>query len=518
MSKKLLKSGIIVSMMTMISRIMGLVRDIVIANMAGTGLAADVYIFANRIPNFFRRLFAEGAFAQAFVPVLSEVKEKHGDDEVRVLFAKVAGTLGGVVTLVTIFGVLGSSIVAALFGFDWFWRWFTGVGDEGKYELFSLMLKITFPYLWFISFVALSGAILNTYNRFAVAAFTPVFLNIAIIASALFLADFFTVPEMALALGVFIGGLVQFLFQLPFLAKQGLLVRPKWGWRDKYVVRIRKLMLPAMFGVSVSQINLLLDTVIASFLITGSVSWLYYADRLIEFPLGLFGIGIATVILPALSKQHVNENTGQFKQTMDWAVRFICITGIPALVGLCLLAQPIIAVLFLRGEFEPADVMQVSYSLTAYACGLVSFMMIKVLAPGYYSRQDIKTPVKIGIIAMVSNMVLNLMLVPFMGYIGLAVATALSASLNAFLLYRGLSQQGIYQFSQTTKVFLLKLIVAALCMAYALSLTTPGIVVWLTYDLWQKITWLVVYIVAGAGVYSLALLLLGVRLRHLKSS
>lgn len=502
----------------MISRILGLVRDVVIANMAGTGLAADVYLFANRIPNFFRRLFAEGAFAQAFVPVLTEVKEKHGDDEVRLLFAKVAGTLGGIVTLVTAFGVLGSSIVAAVFGFDWFWRWFTGEGDEGKYELFSLMLKVTFPYLWFVTFVALSGAILNTYNRFAVAAFTPVFLNIAIIASALTLAGQFEVPEMALAVGVFLGGLVQFLFQLPFLARQGLLLRPKWGWHDEYVVRIRKLMLPAMFGVSVSQINLLLDTVIASFLITGSVSWLYYADRLIEFPLGLFGIGIATVILPALSKEYANANSDQFKRTMDWAVRFICLTGVPALVGLIVLAQPIIAVLFLRGKFEPSDVVQVSYSLTAYASGLLSYMMIKVLAPGYYSRQDIKTPVRIGIIAMISNMAFNLALVPFMGYIGLALATAMSATLNAFMLYRGLKKQQIYQFSQITLVFFAKLVSGALVMALVLWYVTPALDVWLTMSLVEKVLALSGYIGVGMAVYALVLLALGIRLRDLKTS
>lgn len=505
-------------MMTMISRVLGLARDVVIASMAGTGLAADVYLFANRIPNFFRRLFAEGAFAQAFVPVLTEVKEKHGDDEVRILFAKVAGTLGGIVTLVTAFGVFGSSIVAAVFGFDWFWSWYTGVGDEGKYELFSFMLKITFPYLWFISLVALSGAILNTYNRFAVAAFTPVFLNIAIIASALLLADNFEVPEVALAVGVFLGGLVQFLFQLPFLAKQGLLVRPRWGWGDKYVVRIRKLMLPAMFGVSVSQINLLLDTVIASFLITGSVSWLYYADRLIEFPLGLFGIGIATVILPALSKEYANENTANFKNTMDWAVRFICLTGVPALTGLIVLAQPIIAALFLRGKFEPSDVIQVSYSLTAYAVGLLSFMMIKVLAPGFYSRQDIKTPVRIGIIAMVSNMVFNLILVQFLGYIGLALATSMSATLNAFLLYRGLSKQGIYQFSRRTLIFFIKLLSAAITMAVVLWQLVPALEVWLDFSLWYKVIWLSAYICIGGGVYAAVLLLLGVRFKDLKTS
>jgi putative peptidoglycan lipid II flippase len=505
-------------MMTMISRLLGLVRDMVTAHMAGTGLAADVFLLANRIPNFFRRLFAEGAFAQAFVPVLSEVKEQHGDDEVRILFAKVAGTLGGIITIVTILGVLGSSIVAGIFGFKWFWLWFTGDGDKGKFELLSLMLKFTIPYLWFITFVALSGAILNTYNRFAVAAFTPVFLNIAIICSAWLLSPYFEVPEMSLAIGVFIGGLVQFLFQLPFLAKQGLLVRPKWGWNDKHVKRIRTLMLPAMFGVSVSQINLLLDTIIASTLITGSVSWLYYADRLIEFPLGLFGIAIATVILPALSREHINENKQQFTTTMDWAIRFISLTGLPALAGLMVLAQPIIAVLFFHGEFEASDVTQVSYSLTAYASGLLSFMMIKVLAPGYYSRQDIKTPVRIGIIAMVSNMALNLMFVPFMGYIGLALATSVSATLNAYLLYRGLKQQGIYQFSRVTLIFFAKLLVAVTCMTAVLLYVTPKIDVWFAWNNFERAMWVSIYIGCGAAVYLAILLILGLRPRDLKSS
>ena len=518
LSKRLLKSGMIVSAMTMISRILGLVRDMVIANMAGAGLAADVYLFANRIPNFFRRLFGEGAFAQAFVPVLTEVKEKHGDDEVRILFAKVAGTLGGIVTVVVAFGVLGSSLVAAIFGFDWFWQWYTGEGDEGKFELFSTMLKITFPYLWFITLVALSGAVLNTYNRFAVAAFTPVFLNIAIIACALWLSPYFAVPEIALAVGVFVGGLVQFVFQLPYLARLGLLVRPRWGWHDEHVKRIRTLMLPAMFGVSVSQINLLLDTVIASFLVTGSVSWLYYADRLIEFPLGLFGIGIATVILPALSAQHTNNKPQQFAATMDWGVRFIGFFGVAALAGLMMLAGPIITVLFYHGEFKQADVLQVSYALMAYCCGLLSFMMIKVLAPGFYSRQDIKTPVRIGIIAMVANMVFNLMLVPFLGYIGLALATAMSASLNVVLLYHGLNQQGIYQFTTDTYWFFGKLVAAAVLMALVLWYMTPDIALWFDFSLGQKLMWLGACIAAGVMSYVGGLWLLGVRVSDLKSS
>lgn len=518
MSAKLLKSGLIVSFMTLISRVLGLVRDVVVANFIGAGAAADVFFFANRIPNFLRRLFAEGAFSQAFVPVLSEVKAKHGDDAVRELLAKVTGSLGVVVTLVTLIGVIASPLVAMLFGMGWFIEWLNDGTDAHKFELASTMLKITFPYLWFISLVALSGAVLNTYNRFAVAAFTPVFLNIAIIACAVYMAPTLDEPAMALAWGVFIGGVVQLLFQLPFLAKAGLLVRPRWGWRDENVVKIRKLMLPALFGVSVSQINLLLDTVIASFLLTGAVSWLYYSDRLIEFPLGLFGIAIATVILPNLSRHHASANTERFSQTLDWSLRFVALFGIPAMAGLMVLAQPIIALLFMRGEFSQNDVLMVSYSLIAYSTGLLSYMLIKVLAPGFYARQDIKTPVRIGIIAMVANMVFNLMLAPFLSYVGLALATAMSASLNAFLLYRGLKLAGVYQLSTSSLIFLLKLVVASSLMAALLYWQTPTLAQWVqlsfTVQLWRLIT-LCGLAIAG---YFLLLWLLGVRLRHFKAN
>ena len=327
MSAKLLKSGMIVSAMTLISRVLGLVRDVVTANVLGAGAMADVFLMVNRIPNFLRRLFAEGAFSQAFVPVLSEVKAKHGDDAVRELMAKASGTLGLIVTVVTILAMLGSPVIMAIFAMGWFQDYLNDGPAAEKYSQASVLLKVTFPYLWFITFVALSGAILNVYNKFAVAAFSPVFLNIAMIASALLLAPYCDDPATALAWGVFAGGFLQFVFQLPFLAKAGLLVRPRWAWHDEYVVKIRKLMLPALFGVSVSQINLLLDTVIASFLQTGSVSWLYYSDRLLEFPLGLFGIAIATVILPSLSRQYANSNIHEFRGTVDWSITLICLLG-----------------------------------------------------------------------------------------------------------------------------------------------------------------------------------------------
>lgn len=529
MSKKLIKSGLIVSVMTLVSRVLGLVRDVVIANVMGAGVMADVFLFANKIPNFFRRLFAEGAFAQAFVPVLSEYHTKdeaNGEqekevvlDETRRLIAQTSGTLGVIITLVTLFGMLASPLFVMLFGGGWFVEWFNdgpeSVGGE-KFELASNLLKITFPYLWFISFTALAGAVLNTMGRFAVSAFTPVLLNIAIILMAIFGADYTQSPAHALAWGVFLGGFIQFIFQIPFLYKADVLVKPTWAWRSKGVTKIRKLIVPALFGVSVTQINLLLDTLIASFLITGSISWLYYADRLLEFPLGLFGIGIATVVLPSLSKLHSKNNPAEFTATLDWGIRVISLFGWPALAGLMVLAQPIIMVLFMRGEFTQTDVLQVSMALFAYLSGLLSFMFIKVLAPGYYARQDTKTPVKIGIKAMVANMAFNLMLAPLFGYVGLAIATTLSATLNAWMLYRGLKAANIYHLSSITKLFIVKLIVAALVMAMVVYQLSPDFDVWLIMGFVEQIIQLCICISLGVLSYFAVVFLLGVRLSDFK--
>lgn len=331
--------------MTLLSRILGLIRDVVIANIIGAGAAADVFLFANRIPNFLRRLFAEGAFSQAFVPVLAEYQKSGDMNKTREFIGKVSGTLGGLVSIVTLLAMIGSPIVAAIFGTGWFIDWVNDGPNAHKFEQASLLLKITFPYLWFITFVALSGAVLNTIGKFGVMSFSPVLLNIAMIATALLLAPRLESPDLALAIGIFLGGLLQFLFQIPFLKQAGLLVKPKWAWNDPGVKKIRTLMIPALFGVSVSQINLLLDTFIASFLMTGSISWLYYSDRLLEFPLGLFGIAISTVILPTLARQHVNRSDPSqqsgldFRNTMDWGVRMILLLGVPAMVGIAVLAQ-----------------------------------------------------------------------------------------------------------------------------------------------------------------------------------
>lgn len=515
MSKRLLKSGIIVSSMTLLSRVLGLVRDVVIANIIGAGAAADVFLFANRIPNFLRRLFAEGAFSQAFVPVLAEYQKSGDINKTREFIAKVSGTLGGLVTIVTLVAMIASPVVAAIFGTGWFMDWLNDGENAHKFEQASLLLKITFPYLWFITFVALSGAILNTLGKFGVMSFSPVLLNIAMISTALLLAPQMDNPDLALAIGIFMGGLLQFLFQIPFLKKAGLLVKPKWAWNDEGVKKIRTLMIPALFGVSVSQINLLLDTFIASFLMTGSISWLYYSDRLLEFPLGLFGIAISTVILPTLARQHVNksdtpESAVDFHRTMDWGVRMILLLGVPAMIGIAVLAEPMLLTLFMRGEFLLSDVQAAALSLWAFNAGLLSFMLIKILANGYYARQDTKTPVKIGIIAMVCNMGFNILAFWF-SYVGLAMASAMSATLNAFLLYRGLAKADVYHLSRQSAVFFLKVLLAAGIMGALVWHFCPSLDAWNAMSFLKRIHWLAWLIAMAAVSYLAGLALLRIR-------
>jgi len=514
-----MKSGIIVSVMTLISRVLGLIRDIVIAKVMGDGPLADAFLLANKIPNFFRRLFAEGAFAQAFVPVLNEYHTKdelNGTNETRKLIAQVSGTLGVIITIVTLIGMIASPLFIVLFGFGWFVDWINDGPQAPQFELASTLLSITFPYLWFMSFTALSGAILNTFGKFAVSSFTPVLLNVGIIVSAIYLSPYIESPAHALAWGVFIGGLAQFLFQIPFLRKAGVLVKPRWAWRAEGVTKIRKLIVPALFGVSVTQINLLLDTMIATLLGLGAISWLYYADRLLEFPLGLFGIGIATVILPSLSKLHAKQNNQEFSDTISWGLKIVSLFGWPALAGLMVLAQPIIMVMFMSGEFTEKTVLQVSYALFAYLSGLISFMFIKILAPAYYARQDTKTPVKIGIKCMVANMIFNIMLAPFFSYVGLAMATALSATLNAFLLYQGLKSGGVFQLSKATKWFMARIVISASIMACVVYWLSPVFEVWLAMPLTDQIIKLFSCISLGMLSYFISIVLLGIRVADFK--
>ncbi|HCC82455.1 MULTISPECIES: murein biosynthesis integral membrane protein MurJ [unclassified Methylophaga] len=507
MKEKLLKSTLVVSLMTFLSRILGFVRDIVIARLLGAGMGADVFFVAFKIPNFLRRLFAEGAFSQAFIPVLAEYRER-GDQDLKQLIAATSGTLAGVLFFITLIGVIAAPIIILIFapGF---------IDQPEKLQLARELLRITFPYILFVSLTALASSILNSFGKFAVPAFTPVFLNISMIGCALWLAPHLDEPVKALAWGVFIGGVVQLLFQMPFLMKIGSLPKPHWGWKDEGVQKILRLMIPAMFGVSVSQINLLLDTLLASFLITGSISWLYYSDRLVEFPLGILGIALATVILPNLSKKHATASMQEFSHTIDWALRWVFLIGTPAAIGLIILAEPLLLTLFQYGEFTPNDAHQASLSLMAYGLGLLPFIFIKVLAPGFYARQDTKTPVKIGIIAMISNMGLNIVLMIYLAHVGLALATALSAMLNAGLLYYTLRKKAVYQPIAGWGLFFVRMLLANIVLVAFLLWVTPINGDWISWSGWHRFGILMGLITTSAIVYFAVLTLCGVRLKTL---
>ncbi len=511
MSLRLLKSTATVGGLTMVSRVLGFVRDMVFANLFGAGAATDAFFVAFKIPNFFRRLFAEGAFSQAFVPVLSEYKSLRSEAEVRLLVASVGGTLGAILLLLTLLALAGSTQLAMLFAPGW-------SGDEAKYALTADMLQITFPYLMLISLTAMAAGILNTYGRFAIPAVTPVWLNISLIGAAFYLAPLFEPGVIGLAWGVFIAGVVQLLFQFPSLARLGLLPLPRWGWHDEGVRRIIKLMLPAIFGSSVAQINLLLDTIIASFLVSGSVSWLYYSDRLVEFPLGVFGIALATVILPSLSQRHAESDPEAFSRTLDWGLRWVFLIGTPAALGLILLAAPMLATLFQYGAFAAEDVAMAALSLMAYGVGLLGFMLVKVLAPGFFARQDTKTPVRIGIYAMGANMGLNLLFVVPMAmagvpgpHAGLALATALAAFINAGLLFRKLKSSGVFTAQPGWGGFTLRLFFANLAMALPLWWLRGPLEQWFAWAWLERATHLGGLILLGIVIYFAALWLVGVR-------
>lgn len=508
MSKALLKSTGIVSAMTSLSRVSGFIRDMLYAQLFGAGAGTDAFFVAFRIPNFLRRLFAEGAFSQAFVPVFSEYQTQHQQAELRELVDQVTGTLGAILLLITALGVLAAPLLILLFapGFS---------SDAGKYQLTVDMLRITFPYLLFISLTALAGGVLNSCGRFAIPAVTPVLLNLTMIAAALWLAPHMEKPVMGLAWGVFIAGVVQLGFQIPFLRQIKLLPRPRWGWASAGVQQVLKLMLPAVFGSSVAQVNLLIDTLLASFLVSGSVSWLYYSDRLVEFPLGIFGVALGTVILPKLSRHHASAETAHFSQTLDWALRWALLIGVPATVALVILAGPMLAALFQYGEFDAHDVAMSTRSLMAFALGLVAFMLIKVLAPGFYARKDTRSPVKYGIIAMGANTAMTLIFIWPLAHAGLALSTSLAAFLNAGMLFFNLRRRAIYQPRSGWPRFLLQLFVANLLLGVVLWFGAGDLQQWLHASSGQRLWHLTWLIVAGGGSYVLAVLAVGIRPRHL---
>lgn len=506
----LLRSSATVGAATMLSRVLGLVRDVVLANVIGANGNADAFFVAFKIPNFLRRLFAEGAFAQAFVPVLADTREKGGLKAVRELVDRVAGVLGGTVLVLTLLTIFASPVVATIFapGF---------LRDPAKLALTGDLIKITFPYLLLISLTGFAGAILNTYRRFAVPALTPVLLNLSLIAAALWLTPAFEEPAFALALGVLIAGFAQLLFQVPALAGIDLVPRPRWAPEHDGVKRILVLMVPALFGVSVSQINLLLDTVLASLLPTGSVSWLYYSDRLTELPLGVFAIAIATVILPTLSGQRARADDPAFSETLSWAIRSVLLIAIPATVALAFLAEPLLVTLFQYGAFGAQDRVMAAVSLQAYSLGLGAFMLVKVLAPGFYAREDMKTPVRIGIIAMGTNMVLNLLFVlPLLwwfniGHAGLALATSVSAWLNAVLLYRGLRLHGVLSITGIPVGWMIRIVLATLLMMLVLWWFTPNITLWENWNAWHRGYRLVGLCFGGLCAYAIGLWIQGLR-------
>jgi len=502
--------------MTTISRFMGLARDIIFAHIFGASAATDAFFVAFKIPNFLRRLFAEGAFAQSFVPVFSEYKETRSRAALIDLLDHVAGSLGGVLLLITSLCIAAAPLVVMIFA--------PGFYDEAdRFALTTDMLRITFPYIFFISLVAFSGGILNSFNQFAVPAFTPVFLNICLIGAALWLSPLFEQPVIALAWGVALAGLTQLAFQIPFLIKLGLMPRPRLKRDHEGVKKISKLMIPAIIGSSVAQINLLLDTVIASFLMAGSVSWLYFSDRLVEFPLGVFGIALATVILPNLSKQHANKSSEDFNHTLDWALRLVMLIAVPAGLGLLLLSAPILSTLFQYGEFSQHDSYMSSLSLMAYALGLPAFIFIKILAPAFYARQDTKTPMKIAVKAMIANMFLNIVFVVPMvltnyeaPHVGLALATSASAYLNAVMLLLALKKQNIYRPQKQWARFNSQIIIANSLLALFILYWLPDLYIWSNWSLLERVLNLSLSIGAAFLIYLLSLLLMGMRPHQLK--
>ncbi|ALG69255.1 murein biosynthesis integral membrane protein MurJ [Beggiatoa leptomitoformis] len=507
LSKKLLKSTAMVGGLTLVSRLLGFVRDMVIAHAFGAGASTDAFLVAFKIPNFMRRLFAEGAFSQAFVPILSEYKTQREALAVKLLINHVAGTLGFVLFFVTLLGIIGAPALVALFA-PGFWD------ETEKYALTVDMLRITFPYLFFIALTAFAGSVLNTFGRFAIPAFTPVLLNLCMIIATLCFTGLFAQPIMALAWGVLFAGIAQFLFQIPFLRKIDMLPHPQLAWHDEGVRRILGLMLPALFGVSVTQINLLVDTLMASFLVSGSVSWLYYADRLMEFPVGVFGLALATVMLPNLSKTIAKGDTQGYNAMLNWSMRWVFLIATPAMVGLIVLAQPMLTALFRYGEFSTHDVLMTSYSLMTYSVGLVGFVMIKVLASGFYARQDTRTPVRIGVISMLTNIVLNIIFILPLQHAGLALSTAIAALVNAYLLYRGLQQQGILQLQAETKIFLQRIILANLVMGLLLWLNIGNVAEWAVLPSYSRLLHLLGWITIGMVIYAATLLASGLRLHH----
>jgi putative peptidoglycan lipid II flippase len=510
LSKQLFKSSAIVGVMTIISRLMGFARDMLFANIFGVNAATDAFFVAFKIPNFLRRLFAEGAFAHAFVPVLSDYNQKGDRPALQLFVDNTAGTLALVQLLLTVIGIIAAPLLIMLFAPGFLW-------ESGQYELAVQLLQITFPYLLFITLTAFAGGILNAHGKFAVPAITPVFLNICMIIAAVWVSPLMEKPIVALAWGVFAAGVVQLLFQIPALMQLGLLPKMRWGWHDPGVRRIIRMMAPAIFGVSAVQINLLIDTLFASFLPSGSVSWLYYSDRLVEFPIGIFGVAISTVILPSLAKTHAADDVSAFSKSLDWGLKLVLLIGLPATLGLAFLSEPLLSTLFQYNEFGADDVRMTSKSLTAFSLGLLAFILIKVLTPGFTARHDTQTPVRYGMYSIVCNLALNAMLVAPLAHAGPALATTLSAYLNAGLLLLTLLKRKAYRPCLGWFRIILRILLASASMSGFLYyfVDTES---WLNWTASQRSLHLALVIGSAILIYGLVLLLFGFRLRQLSES
>jgi putative peptidoglycan lipid II flippase len=502
----LLKSLAAVSSITMLSRVLGFVRDTIVARYFGAGMATDAFFVAFKLPNLLRRIFAEGAFSQAFVPILAEYKTQQGEEATRTFIAYVSGLLTLVLALVTLVGILAAPWVI----------WVTAPGFADTPEKFALttdLLRVTFPYIFLISLSSLAGAILNTWNRYSVPAFVPTLLNVSMIVFALFLIPYFDPPVMALGWAVLAGGLAQLLYQLPALKRIGMLVLPRLNLRDTGVWRVLKQMGPAIFGVSVGQISLIINTIFASFLAAGSVSWMYYADRLMELPSGVLGVALGTILLPSLAKTYASDDRHTYSQLLDWGLRLCFLLVLPCTLALALLAEPLTVALFQYGKFTANDALMTQRALIAYAVGLLGIILVKVLAPGFYARQNIRTPVKIAIFTLVATQLMNLAFVFPLKHAGLALAISLAACMNAGLLYWQLRKQHLFQPQPGWGRFLAKLVLAVLVMCAVLLGVMHLLPAWELGGMLERLLRLAVLVAAGVFAYFGMLVLLGFRVR-----
>src|SRR5512139_29716 len=497
----LLKALAAVSSMTLLSRILGFVRDTIIARVFGARLLTDAFFVAFKIPNLLRRLFAEGAFSQAFVPILAEYKSRKGHDATHTLVNQVGTALTLTLIVVALLGIVGAPWVAYVSapGFR---------ADPEKFALTVTLLRITFPYIVFISLVALAAGVLNTYSKFSVPAFAPVLLNVAMIGAALWLAPHFDPP------GVALGGVLQLAWMLPHMKKIGMLPRPTLRFNDPGVHRILKLMAPATLGVSVAQISLLINTIFASFLATGSVSWLYDADRLMEFPTGMLGVALGTILLPSLAKHYADDNHADYSKLLDWGLRLTLLLALPSAAALAVLAVPLITTLFHYGAFKANDVVMTQQALMAYSLGLVGLILVKVLAPGFYARQNIRTPVKVAIFTLVATQLMNLAFIIPLGHAGLALAIGLGACLNAALLLHLLKKQGVYQPQPGWTGYFLRVLLAVSLMAAMLFYAMGDAQWWLAAGFLARLVRLALLVGGGIALYFAALGAMGFRPRQ----